>query len=141
MKFGEFLDILQDDSKAGKWYLTTQYVEEGEDQQASGSSSSASGSETSRSAESDSEEDDNEPELDNVLPAPTNALSNDFPAKPQMLGDLVLQQCNLWLGNSKEGKSSDCIMTSTTTSTSSCLAISASFSSHLPHIGICILAA
>nr|CDI54433.1 jmj4 protein [Melanopsichium pennsylvanicum 4] len=48
----------------------------------------------------------NDQEWNNVLPAPTNVLSNDFPAKPKLLGNLVLQQCNLWLGNSKQGKSS-----------------------------------
>ncbi len=54
----------------------------------------------------DCDDSDNEPELDPVLPSPTDALSNDFPARPALLGNLVLQQCNLWLGNSKEGKSS-----------------------------------
>lgn len=104
VRFSEFLDILKDPSSSGKWYLTTQYVEEGEDEQASQSSSRKASTST---ADLDSEDDsDYEPELDNVLPAPTNALSNDFPSRPELLGDLVLQQCNLWLGNSKEGKSS-----------------------------------
>ncbi|KAJ1033832.1 hypothetical protein NDA16_000042 [Ustilago loliicola] len=104
VRFSEFLDILKDPSSSGKWYLTTQYVEEGEEEQQSQSSSLKASTTTT---DTDSEEDsDNEPEVDNVLPAPTNALSNDFPAKPELLGDLVLQQCNLWLGNSKEGKSS-----------------------------------
>lgn len=100
VKFAEFLDILDDTDSAGKWYLTTQYVEEGEQDQSPQPSTSANGS------DSDSEDSDYEPELDNVLPAPTNALSNDFPAKPEIFGNLVLQQCNLWLGNSKQGKSS-----------------------------------
>ncbi len=41
-----------------------------------------------------------------VLPLLPMHCPTDFPAKPQLLGNLVLQQCNLWLGNSKEGKSS-----------------------------------
>ncbi|SPO28742.1 uncharacterized protein UTRI_04620 [Ustilago trichophora] len=98
VKFAEFLDILQDQESAGKWYLTTQYVEQGEQDQFPPKHST--------SDDADSEDSDYEPELDNVLPAPTNALSNDFPAKPELLGNLVLQQCNLWLGNSKQGKSS-----------------------------------
>ncbi|CBQ68297.1 conserved hypothetical protein [Sporisorium reilianum SRZ2] len=95
VRFSQFLDILQDKDSAGKWYLTTQYVEQGDQQ-----------TPPTRSDEADSDDSDYEPEMDNVLPAPTNALSNDFPAKPHLLGNLVLQQCNLWLGNSKEGKSS-----------------------------------
>ncbi|EST06887.1 JmjC [Kalmanozyma brasiliensis GHG001] len=102
VKFAEFIDILKDSRDAGKWYLTTQYVEDGEQDQPIPSSSAKPDSD--RDFESD--DSDSEPELDNVLPAPTNALSNDFPSKPQLLGNLVLQQCNLWLGNSKEGKSS-----------------------------------
>ncbi|TKY89826.1 hypothetical protein EX895_001123 [Sporisorium graminicola] len=103
VKFSEFLDILQDTESAGKWYLTTQYVEEGDEQQQGPQSSTVK---PTKLVEADSDESDYEPEMDNVLPAPTNALSNDFPAKPDLLGNLVLQQCNLWLGNSKEGKSS-----------------------------------
>lgn len=104
LTFSEFLDILKDPSSSGKCYLTTQYLEESEQEHASQSSSHNS---STTHTHSDSDDDsDSEPELDNVLPAPTNALSSDFPAKPELLGHLVLQQCNLWLGNSKEGKSS-----------------------------------
>lgn len=97
VKFSEFLQTLQDVESAGKWYLTTQYVDDDE---------TADSSHPSTPHDPDREEDGYEPELDNVLPAPTNALSNDFPHRPALLGNLVLQQCNLWLGNSKEGKSS-----------------------------------
>ncbi|CDR99090.1 hypothetical protein [Sporisorium scitamineum] len=103
VKFSEFLDILEDKESAGKWYLTTQYLEQGDEQQQGSQSSSAK---PAKSDDADSDDSNNEPEMDSVLPAPTNALSNDFPAKPELLGNLVLQQCNLWLGNSKEGKSS-----------------------------------
>ncbi|PWY99640.1 hypothetical protein BCV70DRAFT_176327 [Testicularia cyperi] len=99
--FARYLDILQQPESAGKWYLTTQYAE------TDGSSASISASD-SMPSDSDNETDDSdlEPEMDPVLPAPTNALSSDFPKTPELMGSLVLQQCNLWLGNSKEGKSS-----------------------------------
>ncbi|EPQ31066.1 uncharacterized protein PFL1_01255 [Pseudozyma flocculosa PF-1] len=114
--FSEYIDILQDPSQAGKWYLTTQYDDgdEGGDEDndtGSSSSSEASGSDLATHDGSiigalDGGKADFKPEIDTVLPAPTNALSNDFPARPDLLGQLVLQQCNLWLGSSKEGKSS-----------------------------------
>lgn len=44
--------------------------------------------------------------LDSVLPSPTHALANEFPLQPELMGNLVLQQTNLWLGNCTEGKSS-----------------------------------
>lgn len=86
--FADYVDLLEDPESAGNWYLTTQYTE---DEQLDKPASDLN---------------DNEPEQDTVLPSPTNALSNDFPKSPELLGSLVLQQCNLWLGNSKEGKSS-----------------------------------
>lgn len=93
--FAEYLDLLQQPDSAGKWYLTTQYVEE-----------QAEDLQHKLSPQSSVESSEDEPELDTVLPTPTNALSNDFPTSPELLGSLTLQQCNLWLGNSKEGKSS-----------------------------------
>ncbi|KAN0065865.1 hypothetical protein ACQY0O_000996 [Thecaphora frezii] len=113
--FSEFIDILKDPTQAGKWYLTTQYDD---DSQNSGPGTT---SPTLTSDEDDPEmltrdgsiigaldggKADFEPELDTVLPAPTDALANDFPSRPELLGNLVLQQCNLWLGSSKGGKSS-----------------------------------
>lgn len=46
------------------------------------------------------------PPLDPLLPSPTHALADDFPLQPALMGNLVLQQTNLWLGNCQEGKSS-----------------------------------
>lgn len=46
------------------------------------------------------------PPLDPLLPSPTNALADEFPLQPELMGHLVLQQTNLWLGSCKEGKSS-----------------------------------
>lgn len=60
------------------------------------------------SSEEDEEEDENEeaPPLDPLLPSPTDALISEFPPQPELLGSLVLSQCNLWLGGCKDGKSS-----------------------------------
>lgn len=82
MPFGEYIDKM--DKERAKYYLTTQY---GMEEQADG-------------------EEDDGPVLDPLLPSPTHKLKGDFPAHPRILGDLVLQQCNLWLGNSKEGTTS-----------------------------------
>ncbi|KAH9924134.1 Clavaminate synthase-like protein [Amylocystis lapponica] len=41
-----------------------------------------------------------------VLPPPTNALADDFPRVPRMMGRLFLQQVNLWVGRSADGSSS-----------------------------------
>ncbi|KAG8942746.1 hypothetical protein FRC04_003516 [Tulasnella sp. 424] len=41
-----------------------------------------------------------------TFPPPTNALKDDFPLVPMLMGNLVLQQVNLWVGKSKEGSSS-----------------------------------
>ncbi|KAG9043358.1 hypothetical protein FS837_009701 [Tulasnella sp. UAMH 9824] len=48
-------------------------------------------------------DDDDVPE---TFPPPTNALKDDFPLVPTLMGNLVLQQVNLWVGKSKEGSSS-----------------------------------
>ena len=37
---------------------------------------------------------------------PTNALRDEFPEVPRLMGNLFLQQANLWLGKSKDGSSS-----------------------------------
>jgi hypothetical protein len=73
-----FLDLLEQDAERGRWYLTTQYGDEGKD--------------------GDGEEDDTqrEPRLDPICPAPTDKLVLDFPLHPPVMGNLVLQQCNLW---------------------------------------------
>ena len=85
MKFGQFLDLVQDAKQAGRYYLTTQYEENRDD----------------------SESDDNEwPSLDPILPSPTHTLKSDLPMRPRILGDLVLQQCNFWVGSGMEPKSS-----------------------------------
>ena len=67
-----------------------------------------------------------------VLPPPTDSLVGDYPLVPRIMGNLFLQQVNLWLGKSREGSTSglvcfpsaylphsntDCFSLSITTST------------------------
>ena len=41
-----------------------------------------------------------------VLPPPADALEPDFPRVPRLMGNLCLQQVNLWIGRSKNGSTS-----------------------------------
>jgi hypothetical protein len=49
-----------------------------------------------------------------VLPPPADALEADFPRVPRIMGNLCLQQVNLWVGRSKNGSTSGlvCIISS-----------------------------
>ncbi|KAI9060374.1 Clavaminate synthase-like protein [Trametes sanguinea] len=49
---------------------------------------------------------DEDPDAETVFPPPTNALRDEFPTVPRIMGNLFLQQVNLWLGKSKNGSSS-----------------------------------
>ncbi|KAI0753820.1 cupin-like domain-containing protein [Fomes fomentarius] len=49
---------------------------------------------------------DEEPDTETVFPPPTNALKDEFPIVPRIMGNLFLQQVNLWVGKSKDGSSS-----------------------------------
>ncbi|PWN33342.1 uncharacterized protein FA14DRAFT_179996 [Meira miltonrushii] len=138
----QFLDMLQDEKQAGKWYMTTQYIDdESEEEEISNSTSSdssrqdeannlfprlskdgtiASSTTTSPPTSTSQKQSDSDspriledeellpaPDLDFSLPPPTDALAHLFPLPtPKLLGGLVLQQCNLWLGNGTSGKSS-----------------------------------
>lgn len=86
MKLRELLDRLHDPAQDGTLYLTTQYEAEAHD-----AASTAT---------------DDGPGIDNVLPSPTHKLRDDFPLHPRLLGDLVLQQCNLWIGSGTKQRSS-----------------------------------
>ena len=83
MTFAQFLDVVQDKRQGGKYYLTTQYEQEEEQG-----------------------EDEDWPDMDPILPSPVHLLQKDFPLHPRILGNLVLQQCNLWVGGTQEPKSS-----------------------------------
>lgn len=90
-----------------------------------------------------------------VLPPPTDALADDFPRVPGIMGNLCLEQVNLWVGRSKDGSTSGLVRPSplsppfclilvrpsTTTSTTTCTACSrernASSSSRLPRSKTC----
>ncbi|EPX72082.1 Jmj4 protein [Schizosaccharomyces octosporus yFS286] len=41
-----------------------------------------------------------------LCPAPTNSLLSDFSLTPALMGNLVPQQCNIWIGRSENGTSS-----------------------------------
>ena len=84
MKFSEFLDGLKREDGEQR-YLTTQYSADPE------------------GGDEDGEE--NEGEI-TIYPPPTNALRGDFPSTPEITGNLVLQQVNLWIGKSTNGASS-----------------------------------
>ncbi|KAG8844940.1 hypothetical protein FRB96_002775 [Tulasnella sp. 330] len=76
MPFKQFLELLE--SEAGPYpYLTTQYENVNDDNQVA-----------------------------SMFPPPTLALRRDFPVKPRLMGRLVLDQVNLWIGRSSEGSSS-----------------------------------
>lgn len=47
-----------------------------------------------------------ESDVSTMFPPPTTALTKDFPYKPRLTGNLVLEQVNLWIGRSKDGSSS-----------------------------------
>ncbi|EIW57046.1 Clavaminate synthase-like protein [Trametes versicolor FP-101664 SS1] len=49
---------------------------------------------------------EDDPDAETVFPPPTNALKDEFPIVPRIMGNLFLQQVNLWLGRSKDGSSS-----------------------------------
>ena len=84
MKFSEFLEGLKREDGELR-YLTTQYSADPE-----------GGDEVGEEDEGDV----------TVYPPPTNALRDDFPSAPKIIGNLVLQQVNLWIGKSKNGASS-----------------------------------
>lgn len=86
MQLKKLLDLLHDPAQDGTFYLTTQYEAEADD-----AASTAT---------------DEGPGLDPVLPSPTHKLRDDFPLHPRLLGDLVLQQCNLWMGSGTKQRSS-----------------------------------
>ncbi|KAG9953240.1 Clavaminate synthase-like protein, partial [Aureobasidium melanogenum] len=94
--FGAFLDSLKEE-KDEYDYLTTQYSDDEDDMDSE-----------------DDDEDDEEKEdgQDNEIkngtfPQPVRALLRDeVPMRPEMMGNLVLQQMNIWLGKTKAGTSS-----------------------------------
>lgn len=47
-----------------------------------------------------------DPDRQTFIPTPASALTDDFPLVPRLMGNLFLQQVNLWLGKSKDGSSS-----------------------------------
>lgn len=74
--FGAFLSSLQQEDAESYDYLTTQYDDADPDPAAA------------------------------AFPEPMRSLLKDVPPKPKVMGNLVLQQMNLWLGRSRQGASS-----------------------------------
>ncbi len=52
-----------------------------------------------------------DPERQTFIPPPASALIDDFPMVPRLMGNLFLQQVNLWLGKSQDGSSSGLVRT------------------------------
>ncbi|KAF1349696.1 cupin-like domain-containing protein [Delphinella strobiligena] len=74
--FGAFLSSLEQEDAESYDYLTTQYDDADPDPAAA------------------------------AFPEPVRSLLKDVPPKPKVMGNLVLQQMNLWLGRSRQGASS-----------------------------------
>lgn len=53
-----------------------------------------------------------DPDAETIFPPPTNALKDEFPIVPRIMGNLFLQQVNLWVGKSKDGSSSGLVSAS-----------------------------
>lgn len=86
MKFSKFLEAIES-QKGSDLYLTTQYRDE------------------------DDEEDDLDDGifvqmLHEYCPPPLPPMIKSFPHRPALLGNLVPQQVNIWIGNSADGTSS-----------------------------------
>lgn len=86
MKFSKFIDTLES-NQGPNWYLTTQYRDE------------------------DEEDDDLDDGilvqmLHEYCPPPLPPMLKTFPHRPAILGNLIPQQVNIWIGNSADGTSS-----------------------------------
>ncbi|KAI5198904.1 Clavaminate synthase-like protein [Aureobasidium subglaciale] len=92
--FGAFLDSLKEE-KDEYDYLTTQYSDDEDDM-----------GDSDDDDEETSEGQDNEIKS-GTFPQPIRALlRKEVPLRPEVMGNLVLQQMNIWLGKSKAGTSS-----------------------------------
>ncbi|KAI4726157.1 Clavaminate synthase-like protein [Aureobasidium sp. EXF-10728] len=91
--FGAFLDSLKEE-KDEYDYLTTQYSDDEDDMD--------------DSDDDEENEDAQDNEIKNgTFPQPVRALlRKDVPMRPAIMGNLVLQQMNMWLGKTKSGTSS-----------------------------------
>jgi hypothetical protein len=95
--FGAFLDSLKEE-KDEYDYLTTQYSDDEDDMD--------------DEDDSDDEDEEKEPGQNNEIknstfPQPVRALlTEEVPMRPEVMGNLVLQQMNIWLGKTKSGTSS-----------------------------------
>ena len=95
--FGAFLDSLKEE-KDEYDYLTTQYSDDEDDED----------DDDEDDEDYDKEKEDQHNEIaSGTFPQPIRALLNkEVPMRPEVMGNLVLQQMNIWLGKSKAGTSS-----------------------------------
>jgi len=92
MAFENFLEKLAGDDKL---YLTTQYEEQ-----------PPQGNDLDDDDDFKKDDSDGLIRLKDFCPEPTGHLVNDFPLSPAILGNLIPQQVNLWIGRSSDGYSS-----------------------------------
>ncbi|KEQ65588.1 Clavaminate synthase-like protein [Aureobasidium melanogenum CBS 110374] len=94
--FGAFLDSLREEKEEYD-YLTTQYSDDEDDMDSEDDDE-----------DNEEKEDGQDNEIKNgTFPQPVRALLRDeVPMRPEMMGNLVLQQMNIWLGKTKAGTSS-----------------------------------
>jgi hypothetical protein len=89
IKFGDFLDGLKEEKEEYD-YLTTQYSDDDQDD------------------DDDEHEDENDQDdqiKTSTFPQPIRSLlQKEIPLRPEIMGNLVLQQMNIWLGKSKSFK-------------------------------------
>ncbi|THW26261.1 Clavaminate synthase-like protein [Aureobasidium pullulans] len=95
--FGAFLDSLKEE-KDEYDYLTTQYSDDEDDLD----------DDDEDDEDYDKEKEDQHNEIaSGTFPQPIRALlTKEVPMRPEVMGNLVLQQMNIWLGKSKAGTSS-----------------------------------
>ena len=85
MKFSKFIDTIESEN-GGDLYLTTQYRDEDE--------------------VDDLDDGIFVQMLHEYCPPPLPPMLKNFPHRPALLGNLIPQQVNIWIGNSKDGTSS-----------------------------------
>jgi len=103
MKFNTFLDNIQNKNTTNL-YLTTQPLDWEEDKEEQ--SSTTNKKKEKVSSPSSSEINDNKAPW-KLYASPLHKLTNLFPLRPILLGNLVPSSINLWIGTSSEGSSSN----------------------------------
>jgi hypothetical protein len=97
-------ELLQKFKGAGgdEYYLTTQYEKEGSDEGVDVLNEERPNKKVRVSAEDLALKE----RIKDLLPSPVHSLVQHLPLRPQIVGKLVPQQINVWMGKSNEGSSS-----------------------------------